>query len=435
MVFYIIDRRLNARDKSLNNSQRFKERAKEAIKKQVDEAVNASDSIKGLDNEPTKFKTSKVHEPTFHLVEDKGDFTYILPGNTKNENEALSWIEGDHIPKPIQGKGKGGGSADGDGEDAFEFELSEEEKYDLLFADLELPNQEETVKDAIAFNRTKAGYTSTGAPSNLALKKTMTNSLGRRLALDRPKMEELEILEKEASEQFSLDPGHPFLVHLTEQIAYIKSQMIAIPYIDPVDVKYFNIVKHPKPIFNAVMFCLMDVSGSMSETMKDLAKRFYILLYRFLRRKYQKVDVVFIRHHHTARTVDENDFFYARDTGGTVVSTALVEMKKHIEEKYNPKDWCIYAAQVSDGDNTRQDNGKVIDILTEQLLPITQYYAYMEVRDTNWDEYGYASGNESDLWGIYKDIVPMFPTKFAMKKAAYRKHIYPVFAELFAKRT
>ena len=121
------------------------------------------------------------------------------------------------------------------------------------------------------------------------------------------------------------------------------------------------------------MFCLMDVSGSMTEHMKDLAKRFYVLLYIFLKRRYKNVDVVFIRHTHQASEVDEETFFNSPETGGTVVSTALEEMQRVIEERYSPDNWNIYAAQASDGDNTASDNDKTAALLTKTIsagLPV-----------------------------------------------------------------
>ena len=95
-----------------------------------------------------------------------------------------------------------------------------------------------------------------------------------------------------------------------------------IPFLDPIDVRFNRFEAVPKPITQAVMFCLMDVSGSMSEEMKDLAKRFFMLLYLFIQRRYRHVEIVFIRHTHHAEEVDEDTFFYSRETGGTVVSTA-----------------------------------------------------------------------------------------------------------------
>ena len=181
------------------------------------------------------------------------------------------------------------------------------------------------------------------------------------------------------------------------------------------------------------MFCLMDVSGSMTEHMKDLAKRFYVLLYIFLRRKYKHVEVVFIRHTHQAAEVDEDTFFHSPETGGTVVSTALEEMKRVVAERYSPDSWNIYAAQASDGDNTASDNERTADLLTNAILPVCQYYAYLEVgRDSEHFPPGFIR-RDSDLWQTYSEIcragAPM-----AMRKVSHRRDIYPVFRELFAKK-
>lgn len=435
-MFYIIDRRLNPRDKSLGNSQRFKNRARAAIKQFVDETVNTDgEKIKQLGHLDAKIKSSKIHEPSFHLDHSKGDFIYVLPGNINDPDTKMTWIENDQIPKPLRQGRKNGSSPDGEGEDDFTFALTEEEQYQYLFEDLALPNQEQLLKDTAAFNKTKAGYTSSGSPSNMATKRTLRNSLGRRLALNRPKMEELDDLIEKAM-TISDDPEDPDLQLLLQQIEQLKSQMVSIPYIDPIDVKFHHIVKLPKPIFKAVMFCLMDVSGSMSAHMKDLAKRFYILLYRFLKQRYERVDVVFIRYHSIAKTVEEKEFFYSTESGGTVVSTALVEMLQHVEETYNPKDWNIYVAHASDGDNWFGDMEKVKS-LTSQIIPISKYYAYLEIGSEHYDEFGYSSwggGKESDLWPYYTELANAFPSKFAMKRAKKRNDIYPVFVELFQKR-
>jgi hypothetical protein len=178
----------------------------------------------------------------------------------------------------------------------------------------------------------------------------------------------------------------------------------------------------------------MDVSGSMTEHMKDLAKRFYVLLYIFLKRRYKNVDVVFIRHTHKAQEVDEDTFFHSPETGGTVVSTALEEMQRVIDERYSPDSWNIYAAQASDGDNTAADNDKTAALLVDTILPVCQYYAYLEVGPDS--EYFPPSfiRRDSDLWQTYTAIchggVPM-----AMRKVGHRRDIYPVFRELFAHKT
>jgi uncharacterized sporulation protein YeaH/YhbH (DUF444 family) len=181
------------------------------------------------------------------------------------------------------------------------------------------------------------------------------------------------------------------------------------------------------------MFCLMDVSGSMTEHMKDLAKRFYVLLYIFLKRRYKNVEVVFIRHTHQAAEVDEDTFFHSPETGGTVVSTALEEMQRVVEERYSPDNWNIYAAQASDGDNTASDNDKTANLLTNVILPVCQYYAYLEVgRDSEHFPPGFIR-RDSDLWQTYTTIIRA-GAPMAMRKVGHRRDIYPVFRELFAKK-
>ena len=204
-----------------------------------------------------------------------------------------------------------------------------------------------------------------------------------------------------------------------------------IPFIDPLDVRYRRLESTPKPVAQAVMFCLMDVSGSMSEHMKDLAKRFYSLLYLFLKRRYKHVEVVFIRHTHEAEEVDEQTFFYSRETGGTVVSTALEEMASILEERFKPADWNIYAAQASDGDNAPSDNAKTAALLTSTILPACQYYAYLEVGAD--DDVPAGGERPTTLWRTYA-IVNGPDSPIAMRKVRHRRDIFPVFRDLFQKK-
>ena len=130
------------------------------------------------------------------------------------------------------------------------------------------------------------------------------------------------------------------------------------------------------------MFCLMDVSASMGEREKDLAKRFFILLHLFLKRKYDRVDIVFIRHTHEASEVDEQEFFYGKESGGTIVSSALKEMIEIREKRYPVADWNIYCAQASDGDNSGNDTDGCVELLDARpFCRSTQYFAYIEIAD------------------------------------------------------
>ena len=424
---HIVDRRLNPSGKNLANRQRFMRRAKSQIRKAVHEST-AHGSIKDADDGgEVVLPAQGVHEPHFRRSSSGGMRDHLLPGNKE-------YVAGDTLPRPRGGGGEGGseGSPDGEGEDDFRFALSRDEFVDLFLEDLELPDlAKRRVATMESVTWTRAGYSVSGNPSNLALNRTVRNSLSRRIALKRPKPEEIAALRAEIA---ALPPDDEQRPALEADLARKLRRTGLIPYIDPLDVRYKRFDPIPKPVAQAVMFCLMDVSGSMTEHMKDLAKRFYILLYIFLKRRYKNVEVVFIRHTHEAAEVDEDAFFNSPETGGTVVSTALEEMIKVVGARYSPDSWNIYAAQASDGDNTASDNDRTAALLTGTLLPMCQYYAYLEVgRDAEHFPPGFIR-RDSDLWQAYamliKNGAPM-----AMRKVGHRRDIYPVFRELFARKT
>ena len=421
----VIDRRLNPTGKSLANRQRFLRRARAQIVKAVREASGGR-SIQDIANgEKISIPADGLREPSFHRAAKGGIRDYVVPGNK-------DFIEGDHIKKPEGGEGDGSGSEgspDGEGQDDFAFVLSREEFLDIFLDDLELPDLiKKKMRQTEASTPARAGYSTSGSPANLNIVRTMRNSLSRRIALRRPKPAELAELEDEirALEDSGADPER--LSQLRVEFDRLLARSKRVPYIDPLDVRYSRFEQVPKPVTQAVMFCLMDVSGSMTEHMKDLAKRFFMLLYLFLSRRYRHVDVVFIRHTHEAEEVDEDTFFYSTETGGTVVSTALAEMKRVIDERYSPADWNIYCAQASDGDNTSSDNAKAAGLLEEVLLPLTQYFAYIEVGA----EYKDWLGRESDLWRTYKQVIKP-GGNLAMRRVRVRSQIFPVFRDLFAK--
>lgn len=424
---HIIDRRLNPGGKSFANRQRFLRRARAQVRKAVREA-SSQRSIKdaGKGGE-ISIPAGGVHEPTFRRSRKGGTRDYVLPGNKK-------YIEGDTIPRPDGGGGQGSQASDsGEGEDEFRFALSDEEYLDLYLEDLELPDlAKRQVAGADAVLWRQAGYSVSGPPARLSVPRTLRHSMSRRIALKRPKAEEIQELREEI-ERLEREGGHyDELIKLRADLELQIQRSKRIPYIDPVDVRYRRLESTPKPIAKAVMFCLMDVSGSMNEHMKDLAKRFYSLLYLFLNRRYEHVDVVFIRHTHEAQEVDEQTFFYSRETGGTVVSTALFKMEEIVRARYPVDQWNIYAAQASDGDNTSSDNAVVLAQLKDVILPICQYYAYVEVGMDDEEEQPGAGEPTTNLWRAYRRVPGDQP--FAMRKVRHRRDIYPVFRELFARK-
>jgi uncharacterized sporulation protein YeaH/YhbH (DUF444 family) len=423
----IIDRRLNDRKKSSVNRERFIRRYKSHIKHAVTDMVSER-SIKDMDRGgDVKIPVKDIAEPTFRHGPG-GDREAVHPGNHK-------FNPGDRIKRP-QGSGEGDGSGDeggeGDGEDSFTFTLSREEFMELFFDDLELPHLTRTqVGDIVEFKMQRAGYTRQGSPTNLSIARSLRNALGRRIALSSRPRRELKALMEELEELEAREAGAEALVaeapvsqekaRLLASIELLRAQIARVPFIDEIDLRYRHRVPVPKPISQAAMFCLMDVSASMDERKKDLAKRFFTLLYLFLSRKYQKVDVIFIRHTEEAEEVDEERFFHDARTGGTVVFSALDLMRQIMTDRYPAAQWNLYGAQASDGDAFGADPDKSSDFLAEKILPDLRHFAYVEVPDSD--------SRPSRLAAAYRRIEC---EHFAMRQVRERRDIYPVFRDLFS---
>jgi uncharacterized sporulation protein YeaH/YhbH (DUF444 family) len=418
---HIVDRRLNPKAKSLGNRQRFLRRAKAEIREAVRDAIKKRRIAEVDGAENVRIRSKSLREPSFSLGHTTGDRDFVLPGNR-------DFSVGDVIRKP-DGGGAGGskGSPDGVSEDDFVFSLTREEFLDLFFEDLKLPNLVKAkLKDLTAPEPVRAGFTTEGPPAKLNRLRTMRNSLARRIALHRPRTSEVEALEEEiAALERSDNPDTERLEALKARLAWVHRLRKVVAYIDPLDLQYNRHERRPKPKTQAVMFCLMDVSASMTEPLKELAKRFFMLLHLFLSRHYSEVDVVFIRHTTTAQEVDEERFFRDTESGGTVISTAFEEMLRVVGERYPVEDWNIYAAQASDGHNFDDDMDRCLAFLEDRVLPITQYFAYIEVMPED-----HHPSADSVAWAGYKEISPKY-SHFAMRRVSSPAEIYPVFRELF----
>jgi len=424
---HIIDRRLNPGGKSLSNRQRFIRRARAAVRNAVREASRGR-GIKDMDaGGEITIPAGGVHEPTLRRSGEGGVRDYVLPGNKK-------YIEGDLLSRPESGGGSGGGGLDGDGEDEFRFALSDDEFLDLFLEDLELPDLAKRQISVMGLPEwRRAGFRAYGSPSNISIPRTLKNSLARRIALKRPGLADVTALREKIEEMEADGASEEEIAAARVELEKQTKRAITIPYIDPLDVRYRRYESTPKPIAQAVMFCLMDVSGSMDEHMKDLSKRFFSLLYLFLKRRYEAVELVFIRHTHLAQEVDEQTFFYSRETGGTVVSTALEEMIRIVRARYPVNAWNIYAAQSSDGDNATSDNPRALSLLTDTILPMVQYYAYLEVGPDHPIAPMPGLDRPSNLWRAY-ELIQGAKVPMSMRKVNHRRDIYPVFRELFQRQ-
>jgi uncharacterized sporulation protein YeaH/YhbH (DUF444 family) len=430
MAMNVVDRRLNPSGKSLPNRQRFIRLAKDTIKESVVRSIRERTLSDVGGKQVVTIPMKRIAEPRLRHAAQGGDRDQVFPGNKE-------FVAGDTLPKPKSGQGQSGskGAPDGEGEDDFRFTLSADEYLDILFDELELPDLAKAqLKDTALFKTFRAGHSTSGSPSNLNLARTMRKSLARRISLKRPKSADFQAVEAEIAELESktdwTDEDVERLKAARAKRAEFEARSKRIAYIDPVDLRYNRFEKKPEPAAQAVMFCLMDVSGSMTEDMKDLAKRFFLLLHIFLSRKYDSVDLVFIRHTTEAKEVDEETFFNSRETGGTVVSTALAEMKRIVEERYPPDAWNIYAAQASDGDNYASDSQTCRQLMDEEILPICQYFAYVEVYDPRQAEIFLSSLNVSDLWKDYQSVGEGH-RNFAMKRVFSKADVFPVFRQLF----
>ena len=419
---YVIDRRLNGKNKSTVNRQRFLRRYKAHIKKAVEEAVGRR-SITDIEHgEQISIPGRDIDEPIFHHGPG-GRQTRVFPGNRE-------FATGDRIARPEGGGGGGGGGNQagnsGGGEDDFVFQITQEEFLDFMFEDLALPNLiKRHLTGTDTFRTVRAGISQQGNPSRINIVRSMRSAQARRIALSggsrarlRAAVKELELLRQQQPDNL-LD-----INTLEEEIKQLRARIDRVPFLDTFDLRYNLLVKQPDPSSRAVMFCLMDVSGSMTQATKDIAKRFYILLYLFLQRNYERIEVVFIRHHTSAKEVDEEEFFYSRETGGTIVSSALRMMQQIIADRYSPAEWNIYCAQASDGDNWNDDSPICRELLIRQLMPAMQYYCYVEITPRE----------HQALWYEYEQVAEHFADSFAQQQIVDAGDIYPVFRKLFQKR-
>ncbi len=392
-----------------------------ALKAQVDKLVarhRLQDNDKPVE---VTVERKDVSEPCFALDPASGASGRIVPGNDR-------YRVGDKIPRnPSQGQGRGNGQGPGNGdaeeEDAFRFALSREEYLSLLFDELELPAL--VKKDLLQIDEARfrrGGVVRYGNPATVDISRTFKASIGRRVAAEAQNEEAVE--EAEAALAVARLSGIPSRVEVAElELKEARRRADDIPFLDPVDLRHRSLVEVQVPSTAAVMFCLMDVSSSMDEKRKDLAKRFFTLLYLFLTRKYKKVDLVFIRHTDQAQEVDEETFFYGTQAGSTKVLSALAKMNEIIDARYPASLYNIFGAQASDGDSFGGDSTESSAYLLSRLLPFSRYFVYAEVGDRP------AHGSTS-LWAAYRSIES---DHFNMATVSARNEVYPALAKLFQK--
>lgn len=437
MSVSFIDRRKNDKGKSIGNRQRFLRRIKAAIKAKAHELIGSTVGATSKSDNAVIVSKKSISEPRFAY----GNSSYrrmVVPGNYK-------YVKGDPLDlNELLNKGQGGGkggSKDGSGEDDFVVNVSRDEFLDYFFEDLELPNMEKTSESKMLDKTNKpAGFQKDGSPNKLALLPSIRNAKMRKRALETPWRKKLAIINRRLeeidglfvlSDRCGAERERELIDEQDELIAQRKkcmARIAAIPFIDNVDLRYRTSVKVPIRRSSAAIFFIMDNSGSMGEEEKTLARKFFTLLYLFVIRKYETVDLVFVSHTDKAHEVDEETFFTTRESGGTVVSTALTVMRDIYNERYSGGDTNVYVCQASDGDNWEDDNKVCKSLLLDEILPVVQHYAYVQVEPDR----SYTA--RSELYEMYKSVVgAQSSNKLACKRLKTAEDIYPTFREFFSK--
>jgi uncharacterized protein len=416
MTSLIVDRRPD-KGKSTANRQRVLKRLAGALRAQVDQLI-ARRKLDELDKAAeVTIERKDVKEPSFSLDSASGASSRVVPGNQR-------YRVGDKIPRDQsqgQGRGSGAGEGESDDEDVFRFALSREEYLSLLFDELELPAL--VKKDLLEIDESRfrrGGVVRYGNPGTVCVARTFKASIARRVAAEAQFEEALEAAE--TALKLARASAVPARVQAAQlELQEVRQRGADIPFLDPVDLRHRSLVEVQSPRTAAVMFCLMDVSSSMDELRKDLAKRFFTLLYLFLSRKYAKVELVFIRHTDQAQEVDEDTFFNGTQAGSTKVLSALAKMHEIIGLRYPASHYNIFGAQASDGDSFGADSTESSTYLFSQLLPAARYFVYAEVGG------GSALGSTS-LWTAYRGIEC---DHFNMATVRSRNEVYPALAKLF----
>jgi len=461
----VIDRRQEDKGRYVTSRDRFLQRNKKRVREAVDKAIGNTDLDKiGEGGVDVTVPKDGMSQPTIHNGQG-GVQERVLPGNK-------DFGQGDRLPKPQGGGGGGGGQGepgDGDAEDDFTFHLDEEEFLDILFEDMELPNLiKEEGEDAEKTERQREGFQNEGTQNKVDLVESQKRRRMRHIATKAPIFKkQMALLAEQEAILTNYDPDFEGTLEkdpaldtmlLSKRVTYMEEKVEGLieqfgsllnetdaermqeiddeldilgarakavrPW-NKIDLKYRRHEEYPKPISKAVMFCLMDVSASMDEEKKTNTKLFYWLLHKFLKRNYEQVDLVFIRHTTEADEVDEQTFFHDRKSGGTQISPAI-ELMKEIKDSRYDDDWNIYGAQSSDGENYQQDTLYCVDLLRE-MMPDLQGYFYTEVSSSQW-------GKHMSIMEDYETLENEFSEKFFQGEINTRADIFPLFREFFSKR-
>ena len=377
-------------DRSASDRRRHKQKIERAIKDGIYDIV-ADESIIGQDGKKT------IRIPVRGIKE----YRFIYGDNESNKQ--VGSAKGKDVKRgqsvgqaPQQSKPDAGEPGNDAGQEYYEVEITLNELAEYLFADLELPDLEKKrIKNITSESLKRKGIRKKGIRPRLDKKKTAINRIKRKKASARVDN------TQEDEERFTFHEE---------------------------DLRYKHMKRSKKESSNAVIFFIMDISGSMTKNKKFLARSFYFLLYQFLNHRYENVDIVFLAHDTSSYEVNEEQFFTRGNSGGTIVSTALQHANDIISQRYHPDFWNIYCFQCSDGDNWPSDTGQCVEI-ARLLKEKTQLYAYCEIEPTG--ERPIYSDDESRLSNCF---APLCDKQFKIVSINKKSDIWPSFRKVFGGR-
>jgi len=448
-TFIFVDRRQTGRGKSTNNRQKLLKRIKDSIRNAKPEDIDAggiktagSGAAGGFTN-PVKVARSALHEPTFHYDSEHGEREYVLIGNDKGGGEEgdRGFLKGEEFPVS-RGGGRGGsgaGRGGGNSEDDFIINISRQEFFDVFFEDCELPDLKENhEKDLPEHIMQRAGFQKVGNPGQLSVIRSFKHSKARRLALTRDSRDELEELEKELAELMSDNTEHEStdawavrVQEVTLRIAELKQKIDSVGLYEDVDLRYRKTERVQVKASDAVLAMLMDISGSMDEDKKRMARKFFTLQYAFIAKKYPQTDLIFIAHTDEAEEMTEEEFFTTRKSGGTIVSPAWALLHKIIKERYDATQTNIYVSYAGDGDNWDSDNKQVIAEIEESgLLAKVRHAVYVQVGQS----FAAGFGNGQSLWNVMQSIANSNSKKLVTIKIGDEGQVFDAFKAIYRKK-
>ncbi|MBU3099590.1 MULTISPECIES: sporulation protein YhbH [Clostridium] len=352
-------------DRASEDRRRHRQLVEKSIKENLGDILSEESIIGQSKDKKIKIPIKGLKEYEFIFGKNKGG---VASGDGTEKRDQVIGKE------KAQGEGKGGGKAgDKEGEDIYETEITLEDALNYLLEDLELPEMDKKkFSEVLTENGLKrAGYQKHGINPRLAKKRTVAEKIKRQQAKNKALMEE--------------DKGNKI-----ERLPFKND-----------DLRYHRVEKVLKRESNAVILCVMDVSGSMDTTKKYLARSFFFILSQFIQSKYSNVEVSFIAHTTVAKEVNEVDFFHKVESGGTYISSGLNKALEIIDKRYNPDNWNVYVFYVSDGDNWEEDNEKAIKA-AKNICDVSNLFGYAELMNSYYsasmkDVFSKAVTNENFL--------------------------------------